>query len=228
MSEWVGVFFIVLIGFAVVALLNWLLVESEGVYLGQRVVTWLYDRYAGRYEDIKRFVPQLENQHLAQPLMQEITPDHAPKILDVATGTGRMPLALLRHAGFSGHVTGVDLSVNMLAIAANKTDSPRVVFVCTPAERLPFSDNHFDVVTCLEALEFMADSRCALSEMARVLKPNGVLLTTNRLTTRWMPGRGWSPGQMQGILESVGFTKVEFERWQVDYDKVWARKAAIV
>lgn len=225
MSEWIGVFLIVLAGFAVAALLYWLLVESEGVYLGQRVVTWLYDRYAGRYEDIKRFVPQLEHQHLAQPLMQEIAPNRAPNILDVATGTGRMPLALLRHAGLSGHVTGTDLSMRMLAIACAKTDSPRVDFVCAPAERLPFPDNTYAVVTCLEALEFMADSRAALSEMARVLKPDGVLLTTNRLTTRWMPGRGWSPGQMQEILESVGFTKVEFERWQVDYDKVWARKA---
>ncbi len=227
MSEWVTVFVIVLVGFGVAGLLYWLLVESEGVYLGQRTVTWLYDRYAGRYEDIKRFVPQLEHQHLAQPLMQEIAPNRSPRILDVATGTGRMPLALLRYAGFSGQITGADLSMKMLAVALAKTDSPRVDFVCAPAERLPFLDGQFDVVTCLEALEFMTDSRSALAEMARVLKPNGVLLTTNRLTTKWMPGRRWSPGQLQEILEAVGFTKVEFERWQVDYDKIWARKPII-
>ncbi|MBE2182299.1 MAG: methyltransferase domain-containing protein [Anaerolineae bacterium] len=224
MHDWLSIFLITLIGFGIAALLYWLLIETEGVFLGQRVVTWLYNRYARRYDEIKRFVPQLEVQHLSQPLMQEIAPNRVPKVLDVAAGTGRMPVALLRLAGFSGHVIGVDLSLKMLAIAVAKTDSPRVSFICAPAERLPFPDQTFDVVTCLEALEFMANSRAALCEMARVLKPDGVLLATNRLTGKWMFGRRWSAGQMQEALEAAGFVQIQFERWQVDYEKVWARK----
>jgi len=224
LSEWIAALLIAALAAALVALVYWLLVLTEGVYLGQRVVTMLYDWYATRYDDTKRFVPQLEQQHLAQPLMQEILPNRSPKVLDVACGTGRLPIALLRHAGFAGMVTGCDSSLRMLDVAARKTDSARVHFVASAAEALPFASASFDVVTCLEALEFLADRSQAVAEMYRVLQPGGTLLTTNRRTGLWLPGRRLSPGQLMAELERAGFTEVQFERWQVDYDKVWARR----
>jgi ubiquinone/menaquinone biosynthesis C-methylase UbiE len=223
-NDWLALILLVLVGFGIVALLYWLIIETEGVYLGQRVVTLLYDYYAGRYEDVKRFRANYEHQYLSQPLMQEIAPLQTPLVLDVATGTGRLPWALLQNGLFRGLVIGVDLSRHMLAIADAKTDTERVRFARCPAEKLPFADASFDVVTCLEALEFMSDPRKALGEMARVLKPNGVLLTTNRLTGHWLKGRKWTAGECMVILESCGFTSIEFERWQADYDRVWARR----
>jgi SAM-dependent methyltransferase len=223
-SDWLGVIVIVLAAAALIALAYWLLVLTEGIYLGQRVVTWLYDVYAGRYEDIKGFQPHLELQYVGQPLMQEIAPNESPLVLDVATGTGRVALALLRYRRFSGTVIGIDLSMRMMEIAARRTDAPNVFFAQAPAEQLPFPDRSFDAVTCLEALEFMRDSRAALADMCRVLKPGGVLMTTRRVTARWMPDRSWSPARMMDILEAAGFEKVEFQRWQVDYDLVWARR----
>lgn len=225
MSEWLSVFALAALALGLVALGWWLLIETEGVYLGQRAVTWLYDRYARRYEDIKRYQPHLELQHVAGPLVMEIGADRPVRVLDVATGTGRLPLALLRHARFSGTVVGIDLSAGMLAVATGQLDTPRVQLARAAAERLPFADASFDVVTCLEALEFVAHREAVLREMARVCRPGGVLLATNRLTARWMPGRRRSPGQCMEDLEAAGFSDVQFERWQLDYDKVWARRA---
>jgi SAM-dependent methyltransferase len=45
-------------------------------------------------------------------------------------------------------------------------------------ERLPFQDNSFDLVICIEVLRYLPDSAQAIREMARVLKPGGVCLTT--------------------------------------------------
>lgn len=226
MTDWVGLIALAVIALAIVLLGWWLLIESEGVYLGRRVVIWLYDLYAGRYDDIKHFSKEYDHMLLAQPIMEAIAPVKNPLMLDVATGTARMPLALLRYRNFQGHIIGVDLSRRMLAHAAAKLNhDKRVTLLCVPAESLPFPDNTFDVVTCLEALEFMTDSQAVLGEIARVLRPGGLLLTTNRISTRLMPGKTRSGEQMQATLETLGMERVVIEYWQVDYNRVWAYKA---
>lgn len=204
----------------------WLLIETEGVYLGRRVVIWLYDLYARRYDNIKAFQPEYEHMLIAVPLMQAIAPHQSPLVLDVATGTGRLPLALFDHNAFHGRVIGVDLSRKMLHIAADKLaeDNARVELLCMPAEDLPFHDAAFDVVTCLESLEFMHDIEQVLHEMARTLRPGGLLLVTNRINTHWMPGKTFSDERFMQLLEACGFVDVNIELWQVDYRRVWARK----
>jgi SAM-dependent methyltransferase len=209
----------------IAALLYWLLIVTEGVYLGRRVVIWLYDLYAGRYDGIKHFRADYDHLFLAQPLMQLIAPQTSPRVLDAATGTGRLPLALLAHGHFEGRVIGVDLSRKMLQRAAAKTDDPRVTWLRAPAEQLPMFEHSVDVVTCLEALEFMSDPGAALAEFERVLRPGGLLFITARRTGRWMPGRAWDFERTGTALDELGFEFIEGQRWQVDYDLVWAFKA---
>lgn len=203
----------------------WLLVSSEGVYLGRRVVVWLYDLFATRYDDVKNYQRIYEHALLAQPIMDKIAPHTSPLVLDVATGTGRLPLALLVHSHFQGRVIGVDLSRRMLGVAAQKLAlSEQVKLLWSPAETLPFADDTFDVVTCLEALEFMADPPAVLHELVRVLRPGGLLLITNRINTRWMPGKTWSKERLAELLASTDIVEADVEAWQHDYHKVWAIK----
>ena len=70
----------------------------------------------------------------------------------------------------------------------------------------------------------MPDQAAVLAEMARVLKPGGILLTTIRIDTRWMPDRTWSEPKMRAALEALGMRDIEFAIWQEDYSQVWARK----
>jgi ubiquinone/menaquinone biosynthesis C-methylase UbiE len=166
--------------------------------------------------------------YLAQPIMEAIAPHKSPVVLDVATGTGRLPLAMLRHNGFQGRVVGIDLSRQMLHYAAkNLLYTERVNFIWSPAEKLPFGDNTFDVVTSLEALEFMTNPKAVLSELVRVLRPGGLLLVSQRQNTRFMPGKTWTSGEIQAILAGMGVEDAKAQIWQVDYRKVWGRKSGM-
>lgn len=226
MSDFLTLLVLALIALGIVLLGWWLLIASEGVYLGRKAVIWLYDFYAGRYDDIKQYSKEYDHRLLAQPIMQGITPIKNPMILDVATGTARLPVAMMRHRQFQGHVVALDLSRRMLAFAAEKLrQDGRVTLLHAPAEKLPFSDNTFDVVTCLEALEFMRDSRAVLAEIVRVLRPGGLLLTTNRINTRVMPGKTWTSEQLEMLLGTLGMERIVIEYWQVDYNRVWAYKS---
>ena len=212
-------------------LLWWLLVETEGVYLGSRIVIALYDLYARRYDRIKAFDERADLALLSQPLLDRLEDCAAPLALDVATGTGRLPLALARNGRFRGHVIGIDLSRRMLDVAREKVAAEHFEAFITlerqDAMRLPYPDAHFDAVTCLEALEFLPSPEAALLEMSRVLKPGGALLVTLRIDTRWMPRQVFSRERMLDILDSAGMADPHFERWQSDYVKVWARKSPV-
>ncbi|MDX2160328.1 MAG: methyltransferase domain-containing protein [bacterium] len=227
MNELLTILGLVVLTSAALFLGWWLLIASEGVYLGRRVVVWLYDVFAPRYDAIKHFRREYDHRFLAQPLMARISPNKAPLILDVATGTGRLPLAMIRHAHFEGKIIGVDLSEPMLRHAWLKfIEERRVMLLQAPAERLPFASNTFDGVSCLEALEFMIDHQAALAEMVRVLKPGGVFLITNRINTRWMPGKTYDTETFVELLFDAGIDDIHVEKWQVDYDRVWGIKPA--
>lgn len=209
-------------------LIWWLLIETEGVYLGRRVALALYDLVAHRYDRIKQFDAYADHVLVSQAILAAIAPKTDPLILDVATGTGRVPLLMASNAGFHGKVVGIDASQRMLSVGREKVAAQGfegfITLLRQDASQLAFPAEHFDVVTCLEALEFMPDQAAVLAEMARVLKPGGILLTTIRIDTRWMPDRAWNEPKMRAALEALGMRDIEFAIWQEDYSQVWARK----
>jgi demethylmenaquinone methyltransferase/2-methoxy-6-polyprenyl-1,4-benzoquinol methylase len=98
-------------------------------------------------------------------------------VLDVATGTGLVARELARRRNV--RVLGLDQSEPMLrrgigaAGAAGLAD--RIAFVAGQAERLPFPDGAFDAVTFTYLLRYVDDPAATLAELARVLRPGGVM-----------------------------------------------------
>ncbi len=215
-----------------IALLYWQLIIAEGAYLGSKVVAKLYDWSAGTYERIKAFDRKYERWFLGVPLTQALAPVAQPRVLDVATGTGRLPRVLFeQQEAFQGRIVGLDYSREMLAEAAWRLTPwrARLVLIWKEASALPFPDASFDAVTCLEALEFMPDPEQVLQEMVRVLRPGGVLVTSNRIGTwaLFLPGRAYDKEAFETLLQSLDLEMVRIRTWQEDYDLVWARKAGV-
>jgi SAM-dependent methyltransferase len=191
-------------------------------------VILLYDWSAHLYERIKRYTASDEQWFLGLPLARALELVPAPLVLDVATGTGRLPRALLRQPPFEGRVIGLDLSRRMLRQAVRETVQfkDRLTFIWQDARHLPFDDDTFDGVTCLEALEFTPDPREILAELVRVLRPGGVLLVSNRVgwDAKLLPGRAFPRDEFEQVLREFPLERVRVQRWQMDYDMAWAVK----
>ena len=205
----------------------WLLIQTEGTYLGVRAVTLMYDWVARRYDRIKNLSYVNEMCFLGLPLGRAVQAVPEPLILDVASGTGRLALTMVRQGDFRGQVVCIERSPRMLAEArVALADYPeQAACLRQDAQALGFADASFDAVTCLEALEFMTHPRRAVQEMVRVLKPGGVLMLSNRIgfDAAFFPGRLCGRGRLERYLHSLGLP-TRSERWQVHYDLVWARK----
>ena len=100
------------------------------------------------------------------------------RVLDIAAGTGDLAIAFAKKVGASGQVVHTDINEAMLRTGRDRLLDAGVALptmVCD-AEKLPFPDNHFDVVTVAFGLRNMTHKDRALKEMNRVLKPRGKLL----------------------------------------------------
>jgi len=108
-------------------------------------------------------------------LLEPLLPQGLP-LLDVGCGTG-LTLALLEHrVGIpTASLSGVDVSMDALAIAATRTGAR---LTRSPASRLQFADGQFGIVTLLDVLEHVEDDDAAMLEAARVLRPRGFVLAT--------------------------------------------------
>ena len=100
------------------------------------------------------------------------------KALDIAGGTGDLALAFSKKVGTSGQVVHTDINEAMLRVGRDRLTDKGVILptlVCD-AEKLPFPDNHFDLVSVAFGLRNMTHKDAALKEMNRVLRPGGKLL----------------------------------------------------
>jgi SAM-dependent methyltransferase len=95
------------------------------------------------------------------------------RVLDVACGTGVLTREAATRAGPGGAITGLDLSPEMLAVAARL--SPALRWQQGSAQALPFADQSFDAVVSQFGLMFFPDPVAGLREMMRVLVPGGRL-----------------------------------------------------
>lgn len=100
------------------------------------------------------------------------------RVLDIAAGTADLTQAFARAAGPTGRVLHTDINESMLRIGRDRLLDAglRAPSVVCDAERLPFADESFDVVSVAFGLRNMTHKDLALAEMARVLRRGGRLL----------------------------------------------------
>ncbi len=110
--------------------------------------------------------------------LRSVYPEKA-RILDVACGGGFLANELARQ-GYE--VTGVDLSPRSLETASYHDTTKSVSYKVADAYHLPFEDESFEVVSCMDFLEHVEQPGDVIKECARVLKPGGIFFfhTFNR------------------------------------------------
>jgi demethylmenaquinone methyltransferase/2-methoxy-6-polyprenyl-1,4-benzoquinol methylase len=100
------------------------------------------------------------------------------QVLDIAGGTGDLAMAFAKKVGTTGRVVHTDINEAMLSTGRDRLVDQGLALptlVCD-AEKLPFPDGHFNVVSVAFGLRNMTHKDVALKEMCRVLKPGGKLL----------------------------------------------------
>jgi demethylmenaquinone methyltransferase/2-methoxy-6-polyprenyl-1,4-benzoquinol methylase len=109
-------------------------------------------------------------------LVQAIDAQTGEHVLDVATGTAMVAVALARRSACE--VVALDQSEAMLAearaqVARDSLLAARISLVRGQAERLPFDDAEFDALTFTYLLRYVDDRAATMRELARVVKPGG-------------------------------------------------------
>jgi ubiquinone/menaquinone biosynthesis methyltransferase len=152
----------------------------------RQYVRQLFSTIADRYDLITRVLSYGRDRHWKKKLATLARPGPAHdrrhvdgaavltgmRALDLACGTGDIA-SRLRASG--AHVVGLDITLRMLQLAAARL--PDVAFVSADMLALPFGDRRFDIVTTGYGLRNVPDLRTAIGEIARVLKPGGMLLS---------------------------------------------------
>ena len=98
------------------------------------------------------------------------------RVLDLGSGAGTDSLIAAQMVGEHGHVTGIDMTPEMLAkarAAAGEMGATNVEFVESEAEQLPFPDESFDVVISNGVIDLIPDKDAVFAELFRVLAPGG-------------------------------------------------------
>jgi ubiquinone/menaquinone biosynthesis C-methylase UbiE len=135
-----------------------------------------------KYAMAQATFPEMYERELVGPLFRpwaELTLDeiglwHRDCLLDIACGTGIVARLARERAGESAKIVGVDISEDMLAVAA--TVAPDIDWRHGNATALPLDPGErFDVVVCQQGLQFVADKAGAVREMRSALAPGGRL-----------------------------------------------------
>ena len=137
--------------------------------------------------------------------------------LDLGVGDGRLATEIQ-----TTKLVGADVSQVALDRARARLPEADLVLL-EPDQPLPFDDNSFDLVTCIETIEHIRDVQLTFSEIRRVLRPGGRLAITTPRAARWRvlviglehpfsPHiRKFTRRSLRTVLESMGFQILELD-----------------
>ncbi|MGN1044934.1 MAG: class I SAM-dependent methyltransferase [Candidatus Methanomethylophilaceae archaeon] len=143
--------------------------------------------------------------------------------IDVGSGTGNMVMTARTVYPDAKYVL-LDLSKDMLALAKFKLGDANMRYVWGSSDNMGVVDSSADVVTCIQSNHYYDDAGHAnvLSECHRILRPGGILITTENVGARTEAGRRIQRARLKTFLLENGRDEEEAEaflnRYGVEYN----------
>jgi demethylmenaquinone methyltransferase/2-methoxy-6-polyprenyl-1,4-benzoquinol methylase len=141
-------------------------------------VAKMFDAISKNYDGLNRVISLGIDIKWRKKVVEIVGKNNPKQILDIATGTG--DLALMMAELNPDKIIGLDISEGMLAVGkekiANVNLSEKIEMVVGDSEEMPFDDNTFDAITVSFGVRNFANLDKGIQEIARVLKPSGVLV----------------------------------------------------
>jgi len=141
-------------------------------------VEQMFDNISGNYDFLNHVLSMNIDKGWRKKTVRAIAKNNPKTILDVATGTGDLAIALAKGTG-ADTITGIDISQGMLNVGIEKIKKlgleNTIKMQKADSENLPFSDNHFDAITVAFGVRNFENLEKGLAEMLRVLKPGGMV-----------------------------------------------------
>ena len=169
-------------------------------------VTEMFDNISKEYDGLNRVISfgiDIKWRKKVVDLVAEKTPK---TILDIATGTGDLAIALARTN--AQKITGLDISDGMLEVGRQKikkkTLNDRIEMVNGDSENLPFEDNSFDAITVAFGIRNFENLEKGLAEILRVLSPGGVFVILETSVPTKSPYKQGYKFYSKNILPNIG------------------------
>lgn len=141
-------------------------------------VAQMFDTISGNYDNLNRVISFGIDVKWRKKVLQIVAQSNPKTILDIATGTG--DLAILMAKTDAEKIVGLDISAGMLEVGvkkiADKNLSHTIEMILGDSENMPFEDNSFDAITVAFGVRNFETLEKGLTEILRVLKPNGVFV----------------------------------------------------
>jgi demethylmenaquinone methyltransferase/2-methoxy-6-polyprenyl-1,4-benzoquinol methylase len=141
-------------------------------------VTKMFDTISKEYDGLNRVISFGIDIKWRNKVVKLVADKNPENILDIATGTGDLAISLTKTS--AKEIIGLDISDGMLEVGRQKISSKKldgiISMVIGDSEDLPFEDNTFDAITVAFGVRNFMNLEKGLSEILRVLKPNGIFV----------------------------------------------------
>jgi demethylmenaquinone methyltransferase / 2-methoxy-6-polyprenyl-1,4-benzoquinol methylase len=186
-------------------------------------VRGMFDRIAGVYDVMNSAMTAGLHHQWRQRAVDRAGVGPGSDALDVCCGTGDLALELRRRIGPDGRVAGCDFSEPMLELARRKSGEQGlpVEFGWADALDLPYRDGSFDAVTIGFGARNLADLERGISEMARVLRPEGSLVILEITRPHRQPLASFYSLWFDRFVPVIGTLAGDPEAYSYLPDSVW-------
>lgn len=178
--------------------------DSEGSKKEQ--VAKMFDNISARYDLLNHLLSLNIDKSWRNKMVKMAGSAHPHRILDVATGTADLAIALSKIP--QTEITGIDISAGMLEVGRKKISDKKLGKIIelqqADSENLPFEANTFDVVTVAFGVRNFENLEKGLSEIYRVLKPGGKFLVLEFSQPSSFPFRQLYTFYFKHILPGLG------------------------